>query len=86
MSVCDDEDEVEEGGSRWTVKVVHFLTVTDTLRAADPANYAGKQIHEIQPVKFGGSPTDPANKIALTPQEHYPLTTWWKRFQRGLEE
>jgi hypothetical protein len=54
------------------------------LRRADPAKYAGKQIHEIQPVKYGGSPTDPANKIALAPQEHAQYTTWWNRLQRRL--
>jgi len=56
------------------------------LRRADSAKYAGKQIHEIQPVKYGGSLTDPANKIALTPQEHANYTTFWNRFQRGLEQ
>lgn len=43
------------------------------------------QIHEIQPVKFGGSPTDPDNKIALTPEEHAEYTTWWNNFQRTME-
>jgi RHS repeat-associated protein len=55
------------------------------LRRADPAKYAGKQIHEIQPVKFGGSPTDPANKIGLTPRQHAKYTTFWNRLQRILE-
>jgi hypothetical protein len=56
------------------------------LRRAAPAEYAGKHIHEIQPVKFGGSPTDPANKIALTPSEHAKFTTWWNRFMRNIQE
>jgi hypothetical protein len=54
------------------------------LREADPAAYAGKQIHEIQPIKFGGSPTDPTNKIALTPAQHAAATTWWNRLLRNL--
>ena len=54
------------------------------LREADPATYAGKQIHEIQPVKFGGSPIDPQNKIALTPSEHAAATTWWNQLLRNL--
>ena len=45
---------------------------------------AGSQLHEIQPVKFGGSPTDALNKIPLSPEEHYPLTTWWNRLQRSI--
>jgi len=55
------------------------------LRRAKPANYAGKHIHEIHPVKFGGSPIDPANKIALKPGKHFPLTDWWKSLQSSLE-
>ena len=42
------------------------------------------QIHEIQPVKFGGSPTDPANKIALNPGDHYAYNAWWQRLKRGV--
>jgi len=55
------------------------------LRRADPEAYRGKQIHEIQPVKFGGSPTDPANKIAVAPPEHYRLNAFWMRQQRYAE-
>lgn len=44
----------------------------------------GLQIHEIQPVKFGGSPTDLNNKIALTPEEHSEYTVWWNNHQRQM--
>ena len=54
------------------------------LRRADPAAYAGKQIHEITPVKFGGNPTDPANKIALTPNQHAEITSFWNQLMRDL--
>jgi RHS repeat-associated protein len=37
----------------------------------------GQQIHEVHPVKFGGSPTDPANKIPLAPEVHKQYTAWW---------
>jgi RHS repeat-associated protein len=52
------------------------------LRRANPELYEGKHIHEIQPVKFGGDPIDPANKIPLTPAEHYPVSSWWNGFLR----
>jgi len=55
------------------------------LRRSDPSKYAGKQIHEIQPIKFGGSPTDPSNKIALDPTVHRQFNSWWYRFMKGLE-
>lgn len=37
-----------------------------------------KIIHEIKPVRFGGSPTDPKNKVFLTPLEHAKIVTWWQ--------
>jgi RHS repeat-associated protein len=66
----------------------------DTARsAANNANRAlhqvdsslnGLQLHEIQPVKFGGSPIDPLNKIPLTPQQHATVTTWWNQLQHVI--
>jgi len=47
-------------------------------------NLSGLQIHEVQPVKFGGSPTDLANKVVLTPAEHMQYTVWWNRVQRSI--
>lgn len=55
------------------------------LRRADPGAYAGKQIHEILPVKFGGSPIDPANKIALPPGQHAELTNFWNQLLRDVK-
>jgi filamentous hemagglutinin len=40
------------------------------IRAANGLEGSGLQIHEIQPVKFGGSPTDMANKMLLPTAEH----------------
>jgi hypothetical protein len=52
--------------------------VNRAMHQANPS-LKGLQIHEIHPVKFGGSPTDPTNKIALTPSEHAKYTTWWNK-------
>jgi filamentous hemagglutinin len=42
-------------------------------------------VHEIQPVKFGGSPTDPANKIIISRDLHMQkVTPWWNKLQKGL--
>ncbi|WP_267127529.1 hypothetical protein, partial [Xanthomonas sacchari] len=42
-------------------------------------------IHEIQPVKFGGSATDSNNKIILQRDIHRrEVTPWWNRLQRDL--
>lgn len=42
----------------------------------------GTQIHEMHPVKFGGSPTDMDNKIALSPKEHAKYTAFWNKVLR----
>ena len=42
----------------------------------------GTQIHEMHPVKFGGSPTDIDNKIALSPKEHAKYTAFWNKIFR----
>jgi RHS repeat-associated protein len=53
------------------------------LHKADPS-LAGKQIHEVKPVKFGGSPTALENKVPLPRSEHRDLTNWWNAFLRLL--
>jgi hypothetical protein len=53
------------------------------MHRADPT-LSGFQIHEIQPVKFGGSPTDPLNKIPLTRTDHSAASVWWNQLQRSL--
>lgn len=54
-----------------------------SMHLANPA-LSGKHIHEIQPVKFNGSPIDSANKVPLTPAEHGPVTSWWSNLQRAI--
>lgn len=54
------------------------------LHQADPA-LQGLDMHEIQPVKFGGSPTDLANKIAPSRAEHVGPTTWWNQLMAALQ-
>lgn len=63
--------------------------------AADAANSAirreqglvGKavDVHEVQPVKFGGSPTDAANKVVLPRDGHrQQVTPWWNQLMRDI--
>ena len=46
---------------------------------------AGYEIHEIVPVKFGGSPTALSNKVGLLDTLHSEVTTWFGRLQRLIE-
>jgi hypothetical protein len=43
------------------------------------------EIHEIHPVKYGGDPTDPANKIPLLKSDHSEVSKWWEKLKRELE-
>ncbi len=69
-------------------RIVEGQEYADARRAADAANrtihdadpsLADKEIHEIKPIKFGGSPTDPANKIPLTSEQHKQFTRFWRK-------
>jgi hypothetical protein len=43
------------------------------------------EVHEIQPVKFGGNPTDPANKVVLPRDLHrQQVTPWWNQLLRDI--
>jgi hypothetical protein len=45
----------------------------------------GLQIHEINPVKLGGNPTDMANKTFLTPSQHSQYTNFWNSLIRSIK-
>lgn len=45
-------------------------------RLADP-DCRGKEIFEVKPVILGGSPTDPANKVLLSRDEHIQAVRYW---------
>lgn len=51
----------------------------------DNPSYKGKDIHEIHPVKFGGSPTDGSNKMVLPRREHSKYTRFWNEIQYIVE-
>jgi hypothetical protein len=72
-------------GSEYSAARSAANSANRALRGANPSSLAGRQIHEIQPVKFGGGPTDLANKIPLTGPQHSAVTNWWNNFQRYLE-
>lgn len=48
------------------------------------SGYPGKEICEIKPVKLGGTPTDPTNKMALGRKDHVRYVTYWNGIIRGL--
>lgn len=55
-------------------------------RQRDRERLAGKEIFEIKPVMLGGSPTDPANKTALTRQQHIEAVRYWNKIISDLRK
>ena len=47
---------------------------------------ASKEICEIKPVKFGGSPTDLANKMALDRKDHIKYVNYWNQLLRKQKD
>lgn len=48
-------------------------------------NEARYQVHEIDPIKFGGSPTDLVNKVGLPRSLHSQVTAWFARLQQLIQ-
>jgi RHS repeat-associated protein len=70
-------------GAEYATALAAKKAANAAIHKANP-QLRGLHLHEIHPVKFGGSPTDLANKVALTQAEHIPYTTWWGQLQRTL--
>jgi len=71
-------------GKEYDAALIEKNSSNRWIRQPNPA-LRGFDIHEIHPVKFGGSPTDPFNKIVLTRLEHMKYTAWWNKFLRRLK-
>lgn len=74
-----------EGGEYTTARSL-ANTTNAAMRRANPGALKGFQIHEIQPVKYGGSPTDISNKILLSPAEHAQYINFWNSMMKNLRQ
>ena len=70
-------------GAEYSAARAEANAANRAMHAADES-LGGWQLHEIQPVKFGGSPTDIANKMPLPAGAHSEVTTWWNTLMRDL--
>jgi len=61
-------------------------SINSELHREFPELLRGFQIHEINPIKFGGSPFNLSNKMILTRSEHTLYNTFWFRLQRSIEK
>lgn len=71
-------------GAEYDAARAQANTANRALHAADES-LGGWQLHEIQPVKFNGSPTDISNKMPLPTDAHAEVTNWWRALQQYLE-
>lgn len=46
---------------------------------------AGKEVFEVHPIILNGNPTDPANKMVLTREQHIKAVVYWNREIRRLK-
>jgi hypothetical protein len=51
-------------------------------RKTNPA-FAGKEVHHVQPVAFGGDSLHPSNQLALPTADYAKLVVWWNRKYRA---
>ena len=58
-------------------------SINRSIRRSDPSiAKLGLEIHEVEPVKFGGSPTDISNKVGLLGRDHRRyVTPWWNNIR-----
>jgi filamentous hemagglutinin len=54
---------------REIVKIENGAIRDEAERLGHP--FTGSQVHEVKPIKFGGSPTDPANKVIVPDELHH---------------
>jgi len=64
-------------GSEYAVARAAADKTNREMHERDPS-LKGMHLHEIKPIILGGSPTDEANRVPLTSQDHSKYTRWWK--------
>lgn len=70
-------------GAEYSAARAEANAANRALHAADES-LGGWQLHEIQPVKFGGDPVGLGNKMPLPAGAHSEVTNWWNALLRDL--
>ncbi|MDF2548767.1 MAG: hypothetical protein K0R93_3665 [Anaerosolibacter sp.] len=58
------------------------------IRKANPDVRANElEIHEIEPIKFGGDPINPANKVGIQGKVHKKyVSPWWDKIRNAVKK
>jgi len=78
-----------------TVRLIEGAEYNAARKAANGANRIIRQqnnlkgqpveVHEVKPIKFGGSATNPANKVIIDRSLHrQQITPWWNQLQKDV--
>lgn len=72
-------------GSEYGIAKAEKAAANNAYRQQNELQGQPVDVHEIQPIKFGGSPTDLANKIVLPRDLHQQqVTPWWNKMMRDI--
>lgn len=72
-------------GTDYTASRAAADATNNTLREGFGLRGVNMDIHEVQRVKFGGSPTDPLNKTLLPSDLHRQVVTpFWNQLRRDI--
>ena len=72
-------------GAEYELAKVEKAAANNAYRQQNELQGQPVDVHEIQPIKFGGSPTDLANKIVLPRDLHQQqVTPWWNKMMRDI--
>jgi filamentous hemagglutinin len=72
-------------GAEYTRARAAANTANNQIRIAQGLRGQPVDVHEIQPVRFGGSPIDSANKIIIDRDIHrQQVTPWWNQLMQRL--
>jgi len=64
----------------------HFSTGVKNNSSQINKDLIGKEIHEIHPVVFGGSPLDPKNKVLVPVKDYAELVVFWNKIWQSKKE
>jgi hypothetical protein len=75
-------DHAERLGANFTEFVRSLPTQVHSLACRPEA--VGMEVHDVNPICFGGNPNDPANKVLVPVRKHVELCRFWNRTYRDV--
>lgn len=77
-----EAEDAEQQAASFTEFVLSSAAAEESSELNEEA--VGMEVHEIHPILFGGSPTDLANKVLVSPATHAQACRYWNQLYRDL--